>query len=306
MSRTAAGDKGVRGSGWLALGLAALALVVSTTPGNVAAQGDFEPVAEVQVFERVRLVRAVWADGDSFPVRLPDGTEITLRLYEVDCPEDKVGGDSDARRVREQRQYFGLDRNQQVIELGIRATERAQELLREPFTVRTHFADARGDARFKRYYAWVELADGRDLGEVLVIEGLARAHGVYRRRPDGTHQEEARDRMAGIEMVAAVRGRGAWADTDWDRLPEDRQDARRERVEVEELIGGAALQPGEKVNINTAARHELERLPGVGPVLALAIIEARPYEKIEDLTNARGIGARMLENLREWITVDSD
>ncbi len=282
-----------------------LALLLALSPGPVAAAlaGAPQLTTEAQVFEGCRLVDAPWADGDSFPVRLPDGREITLRLYEVDCPEDKVNGDADARRVRQQRQHFGLETNQQVLDYGIAATDRARELLRQPFTVRTHFADGRGDPRFPRYYAWVETAEGRDLGETLVREGLARAHGVYRARPDGMHHEEARDRVAALELAAAARGRGAWAKTDWDRLPEDRQEARREQVEIDELTAGNGLRPGETIDINSASRDDLMRLPGIGEVRALAIIGARPFSEVDDLTRVHGIGPATLEKLREWLRV---
>lgn len=275
-------------------------------PAGRAAAAGFELTAEPQVFEGCRLIDAPWADGDSFPVRLPDGREVTLRLYEADCPEDKVGGDSDARRVREQRQHFGLETNQQVLDFGMLATDRARELLRQPFTVRTHFADGRGDPRYPRVYAWVELADGRDLAEVLVSEGLARAHGVYRGRPDGMHQEEARTRMAALELAAAVRGRGAWADTDWDKLPQDRQQARRDEIEMAELTGGNGLRDGETIDINRASRDELMRLPGIGEVRALDIVATRPFADVDDIVRVRGIGPATLEKIREWIVVGDE
>jgi endonuclease YncB( thermonuclease family) len=45
---------------------------------------------ELQKFENCSLVEAGWADGDSFPVKLPDGREIILRLYYVDCNENSA------------------------------------------------------------------------------------------------------------------------------------------------------------------------------------------------------------------------
>jgi competence protein ComEA len=48
------------------------------------------------------------------------------------------------------------------------------------------------------------------------------------------------------------------------------------------------------VNINTATQEELEALPGIGPTLALRIIEYREqtseFYVIEDITNVSGIG----------------
>lgn len=45
-----------------------------------------------------------------------------------------------------------------------------------------------------------------------------------------------------------------------------------------------------RISINTASPEELQRLPGVGPVLAARIIAARPFNRIEDLRRVRGIG----------------
>ncbi|MCP4366541.1 MAG: helix-hairpin-helix domain-containing protein, partial [Deltaproteobacteria bacterium] len=37
----------------------------------------------------------------------------------------------------------------------------------------------------------------------------------------------------------------------------------------------------EKIDVNSATPEELETLPGIGPKLAQAIIDGRPYEKVE-------------------------
>src|SRR5687768_16248699 len=51
----------------------------------------------------------------------------------------------------------------------------------------------------------------------------------------------------------------------------------------------------EQININTATEKDLERLPGVGPVTAAAILSERAarggaFSSIEDLLNVKGIG----------------
>lgn len=49
------------------------------------------------------------------------------------------------------------------------------------------------------------------------------------------------------------------------------------------------LAPGQKVNINTATKEELEALPEVVPVKARAIIDGRPYKAPEDVVKVKGI-----------------
>jgi endonuclease YncB( thermonuclease family) len=62
----------------------------------------------LQTFPSCTLVEADWADGDSFPVKLPDGRQITARLYGADCIEWHVNDETLARRLRAQRRYFGI------------------------------------------------------------------------------------------------------------------------------------------------------------------------------------------------------
>ena len=62
-----------------------------------------------------------------------------------------------------------------------------------------------------------------------------------------------------------------------------------------------------KVNINSANQEELETLPGVGPALAVRIIEYRnsngKFEKVEDVQNVKGIGDSKFTNIKEYICI---
>ncbi|MFB9359341.1 ComEA family DNA-binding protein [Actinoplanes nipponensis] len=73
---------------------------------------------------------------------------------------------------------------------------------------------------------------------------------------------------------------------------------------------GAAApgQPGAGlVNLNTATLAELDTLPGVGPVLAQRILDARDaqggFKAVSDLRNVSGIGASRYEQLKDLVTV---
>ncbi len=60
---------------------------------------------------------------------------------------------------------------------------------------------------------------------------------------------------------------------------------------------------GQKVDINTAAKEDLDALPGIGPVKAQAIIEARPFKTIEDIMKVKGIKDGEFSKIRDLIIV---
>ncbi len=71
--------------------------------------------------------------------------------------------------------------------------------------------------------------------------------------------------------------------------------------------GSKKIQPGDPpINVNTATADELQRLPGIGPVTAQAILASRasaPFQTVNDLDKVRGIGPKTLEKLRPFVVV---
>lgn len=63
--------------------------------------------------------------------------------------------------------------------------------------------------------------------------------------------------------------------------------------------------PTGMVNINTADKTTLEKLPGVGAATADRIIAARPFKSVEDLKNVKGIGTTKFESLKSQVTVET-
>lgn len=264
---------------------------------------------ELTVMEGCTLVDAPWADGDSFPVRAADGQVFTVRLYGADCLEHHVAGETDARRLRAQRRYFGItaarpDPAESIAlakELAKQATAETRRLLRKPFTIHTSFADARGDGRHKRIYAFVFDAAGEDLAAHLVSAGLARAYGVSRGTRAGESAEDYRDFLADRELQAAKRGAGIWAHTVWDALPSERRLEREEERELRRAVDGGPPPAGFVLDPNTASREELMRLPRVGETLANRIIERRPYRRLTDLLEVDGIGPATYRELKPFL-----
>ena len=71
--------------------------------------------------------------------------------------------------------------------------------------------------------------------------------------------------------------------------------------------GGAATDAQGRINLNTADAAALETLAGVGPALASRIIAWReqngPFRSVDELIAVSGIGAKILDGLRDQVTV---
>ena len=69
-----------------------------------------------------------------------------------------------------------------------------------------------------------------------------------------------------------------------------------------------SLLEGERIPVNTADGYELDRLPGIGPAKAQAIVTYReehgPFQSTDQLLEVSGIGQTTLEGLLDYITLD--
>jgi competence protein ComEA len=124
----------------------------------------------------------------------------------------------------------------------------------------------------------------------------------------------------GARVIDAVEAAGgALPEADLDRLNLAAKLADGQRVLVERVgappaptdATGAAPDDGAAgagpVNVNTATQAQLEELPGIGPVLAEAIIDERErrggFRSVNELRDVRGIGEKRFEDLRSSVTV---
>lgn len=75
-----------------------------------------------------------------------------------------------------------------------------------------------------------------------------------------------------------------------------------------EVTAPATLAPGAApiLDLNTATEADLDRLPGIGPVLAARIVAHRtahgPFRTAEDLLAVPGIGPKLFERLGPRVT----
>lgn len=131
------------------------------------------------------------------------------------------------------------------------------------------------------------------------VSGAVRAPGLYRLRD-------------GARVVDAVAAAGGFA----DGADENAVNLARPLADGEQLVVpavGATTSPGAsaagdgRVNLNTASADELDTLPRIGPAMAERIIEWREangrFTSVEDLLAVPGIGDKMLQSLRELVTV---
>ena len=281
--------------------IAALVLFVGfcLTTHAVFAEDD-ATISGMERWDGVVWVAHPSNDGDSFYVRHDEVTHV-LRLYYVDTPETSASSETDARRVRDQTRYFGLLHHRDTVHFGVVAADFTREQLARPFIVYTARATAPGRSVSRRMYAFVETADGMDLGALLVEHGLARAYGVRRALPDGTSAVDAASAFSDLESAAMLDRQGIWAASDAKRLIAARAESRQELAELR-TIHASVRFPAGPIDINTADIRELEMLPGVGPVTARNIVDGRPFMGPEDLLRIPRITEQTLTNILPHLT----
>lgn len=128
------------------------------------------------------------------------------------------------------------------------------------------------------------------------------------------HDAEARAlKRAVVILLLVSSARWAWAraepaagpagDDVLEELLEDSRVAADEAQARSEPLG-----EGERIDPNRADEVQLDRLPGVGPATARAIVRAREegavFRRPDDLTRVRGIGPATVERLTGLLDLD--
>jgi DNA uptake protein ComE-like DNA-binding protein len=276
--------------------------MISAAAGLASSFAVAAPPMVLQTFSNAVMVADHPAnDGDSF-IAMAGGVRHHLRLYYADCPESRATQDADFKRLREQRRYFGLPAETNVLRYGRAASAFTRKALSKPFTYYTAFVSAMGRSDDTRYYAFIRTADGQDLAELLVRQGLARAYGMGRETPAGIPQDEYKAWMADLEAAAMMQRRGAWADSDPDQIVALRAERRREEHDLDAVrnsVKAAEKVSESKVRLNAATLEELKTIPGVGDVTARRIIDGRPWKSWDSLGVLKGVGPATIAKWRE-------
>jgi DNA uptake protein ComE-like DNA-binding protein len=254
--------------------------------------------------EHCRLVPNPGNDGDSFHARANE-KEYIFRLYLVDAPETDA---ADPARLIEQAKHFTIS-VPQVIELGERAKSFVQEKLAKPFTVYTRMANAMGRSNSERFYEFVQTKEG-DLGEQLIANGLARIYGRRVPPPGASSSTAERQKLKELEDEAKQHKLGGWAaNIERSNAPTESSATTRSSLSVPNTALPTASLPSTskderlfpaKFDINTATEKELRLIPGIGPVMARRIIDARPFRSADDLKKVNGIGDKKYESIRPY------
>ncbi len=144
-------------------------------------------------------------------------------------------------------------------------------------------------------------ASGRQPREVMVyVAGEVVSPGVVRMR-EGSRV---------IDALEQAGGPTPDADLEALNLAQPLQDG--QKILVPRMGGGVAEQQAQKggsgkVNINLAAREELEKLPGIGPTLAERIVAYREskggFKSVEELKKVSGIGEKKFMEIRDLVEV---
>jgi len=145
--------------------------------------------------------------------------------------------------------------------------------------------------------------DAADGGELVVdIEGGVNFPGIHR-LPGGSRVADALAAAGGYAEVADLAA--AARSLNLAAAVVDGQQIYVPVLGEAPATGGDGAGSG-LVNLNRASQSELEALPGIGPVTAKKIIDARaemPFATLDDLVTREVLTARQLEQIADLVTV---
>lgn len=135
---------------------------------------------------------------------------------------------------------------------------------------------------------------------VIYISGAVNKPGVYK----------VSSQLRVVDAINIAGGLAAGADVAKVNLAQQVKDGVHIYVPItgdKSPSGQSSTQASDKININTADKAALEKLPGIGPSLAEKIIEYRKsnggFKEVADIKKVSGIGDSKFNQLKEKMTI---
>ena len=224
-------------------------------------------------------------DGDSFHVK-HKGREFVFRLYFVDAPETSL---LIPERVSEQADAFDVTQ-EEVLKAGKGAAAFTKKRLGGEFKVSTRWEDARGMSKGGRHYAFVETADGEDLGELLLAAGWARSYGM-KAATKSSSAAQLQQRYDRLEQKARRAGVGIWGGAKGAVAVEDEQ-SRESEPDVDAEDGGAFMAAGVMESAFASMTHSEVAAKENDPVAAAATPVPTPMASPSPRRAAKSSGGK--------------
>jgi competence protein ComEA len=138
------------------------------------------------------------------------------------------------------------------------------------------------------------------------VDGAVANPGVYELEAGSRVQDglEAAGGLLPEAMTAAINFAATLNDGDKVLVPYQPQAS---ESQDQDGSGSDIVQAGEYIDLNTASQNDFEKLPGIGPQKALAIVTYRQehgaFTQIEQIMNVPGIGPTLFEQIKAYIII---
>lgn len=151
--------------------------------------------------------------------------------------------------------------------------------------------------------------DGKEVSNVIVIDikGAVKKPGVYTMN-EGDRVVDAIEKAGGFLKEADQNQLNLASLLKDEMVIYVPKKGEQQEKPLQAAANGLSQEEDGKIRINSASVEELQKLQGIGPSKAQAIVTYReengPFKTVEDLLEVSGIGEKTLENIKDDIVID--